>query len=147
MAMEQAAKEAVTAAAARIAAARRAATGGFSRTSASGFGGATASGLSRATASRLAAAVAVEKPAAKETVTMPAAWVNVATGRGTATGGFGRTATSWLATAAAKHASEHLERTGFRRAADQHRAGANHREDDSTTHEERSFKKTGELKH
>jgi hypothetical protein len=118
-----------------------------------GLGGATTSGLSGTTAGRLCgatatgvtatAAVATEQPAAKEAAVASAATAT-SPGRATTTRRLGGTpATGITVIAAAKHASEHLERAGVRRSANEHRAGANHRKDDSTTHEERSFKKRG----
>jgi hypothetical protein len=88
--------------------------------------------------------VAAEQPAAEEAaVAATTAGVARTPGRPTTTRRLGGTPTNGLATAAAKHASEHLERAGFRRSTNEHCAGANHRKDDSTTHEERSFKKRG----
>jgi hypothetical protein len=89
-----------------------------------------------------------EQPAAEEAAVAPAAAGTARIpGRPTTTRRLGGTPTTGVTViAAAKHASEHLERAGLRRSANQHRAGANHRKDDSTTHEERSFKKRG-LKH
>jgi hypothetical protein len=102
----------------------------------------TANRFGGTTAGRLAAAAFVVEQSVKQ----PAVAVTTAariTRRGTAARRLDRTATSglWATAAAAEHAIEKLERVGFRRAANQHRAGANHRKDDSTTHEERSLKK------
>lgn len=118
-------------------------------TAAGGFGAATdgrrgnaADGFRSATASGLLAAAAVAMEQAVKQAAMPMAAAAGITRRGTAARRLDRTATSGLwATAAAERTSEKLERAGFRRAADQHRAGANHRKDDSTTHEERSLQK------
>lgn len=138
LAVEQAVKQAA------MATAVAATAGGFRRTSAhrgrgnaaDRLGGAAAAGVDAAAT----AAIAVEQAMKQAMMATSAGRARITARMSNATRRLDGTATGGLcaATAAAKHASEQLERAGFRRAANEQCAGANHREDDSTTHEERS---------